>query len=173
MSRKYGFACAVMFSALFLMAGTVMSAEQKKPGEAGKGQPAATQAPANAVPQAESAKKVDSFYEYTGMGRRDPFTSLIQTKGASKGKGISALESYDTSEMKLIAILWDKTRYYAVVSLPDGKSYTVYEKVKVGTSSGVIKKITKDSMVISERVRDARGRINPKDRVLKLRSEEE
>jgi Tfp pilus assembly protein PilP len=169
MSRKYGFAFIVILTASFFIAGTVIAAEQKKPEDPGKGAPVTTQAPS----QAESNKKVDSFYEYSGMGRRDPFTSLIQTKGAGKGKGISALESYDTSEMKLIAVVWDKSRYHAVISLPDGKSYTVYEKVKVGTNSGVIKKITKDSMIISEKVRDARGRINPKDRVLKLRSEEE
>jgi Tfp pilus assembly protein PilP len=118
-------------------------------------------------------KKNDSFYEYSGVGRRDPFTSLIQKKSTEREKGGTALESYDTAEMKLIAILWDKNRYYAVLSLPDGKSYTVYEGVKLGTSSGMIKKISKDSMVISERVKDARGRINPKDKVIKLRSEEE
>jgi Tfp pilus assembly protein PilP len=73
----------------------------------------------------------------------------------------------------MIAILWEKNKYYAVISLPDGKSYTVHEGVKVGTSRGVIKKISKDTMIISERIKDARGKIIPKERVLKLRTEEE
>ena len=124
------------------------------------------------APVAESDRKGD-YYEYSGVGRRDPFTSLIQKKTTDREKGATALESYDTADMKLIAVLWDKNKYYAVISLPDGKSYTVYEGVKVGTSSGVITKIRKDSMIIAERVKDARGRVGPKDRVLKLRIEEE
>jgi Tfp pilus assembly protein PilP len=145
--------------------GPLDAAEPKAAGEKEK-----TQA---AVSTQGAEKRNDSFHEYSGIGRRDPFTSLIQKKSTEREKGGTALESYDTAEMKLIAILWDKNRYYAVLSLPDGKSYTVYEGVKLGTSSGMIKKISKDSMVISERVKDARGRINPKDKVIKLRSEEE
>jgi Tfp pilus assembly protein PilP len=125
------------------------------------------------VSSAPEAEKKGDYYEYTGVGRRDPFTSLIQKKTSDREKGATALESYESADMKLIAVLWDKNKYYAVISLPDGKSYTVFEGVKVGTSSGVIRKITKDTMIISERVKDARGRISPKERVLKLRTEEE
>ncbi len=123
-------------------------------------------------PAPETEKRGD-YYEYTGVGRRDPFTSLIQKKTSDREKGATALESYESADMKLIAVLWEKNKYFAVISLPDGKSYTVFEGVKVGTSAGVIKKITKDKMVIAERVKDARGRISPKERVLKLRTEEE
>jgi Tfp pilus assembly protein PilP len=118
-------------------------------------------------------KKKDTYYEYSGIGRRDPFTSLIQKKSNEKVKGAAALEAYDTSEMKLIAVLWEKKKYYAVLALPDGKAYTVFENDKVGKSSGFVKQITNDMIIISEKVKDARGRISPKDSVLKLRSEEE
>jgi Tfp pilus assembly protein PilP len=121
---------------------------------------------------AEAVKKNEN-YEYTGTNRRDPFTSLIQKKSSGKIKGLTPLESYETADMKLIAIMWANNRYYAVISLPDGKSYTAYAGIKVGPNAGVIKKITKDSMVIADRVKDARGRFSPKERVLKLRTEEE
>jgi type IV pilus biogenesis protein PilP len=148
-----------------MAAGMLDAAEPKTAPEKEKAQTAIS------APAVET--KSGAFYEYSGIGRRDPFTSLIQKKSSEREKGGSALVAYDTAEMKLIAILWDKNRYYAVISLPDGKSYTVKEGDKLGTSSGTIKKISKDQMVISERVKDARGRINPKDKVIKLRSEEE
>jgi Tfp pilus assembly protein PilP len=154
-----------LLAAVSMAAGMLDAAEPKPAREKEK-------APAEVSTQG-TEKKDGSFYEYSGIGRRDPFTSLIQKKSSEREKAGTALESYDTAEMKLIAILWDKNRYYAVLSLPDNKSYTVKEGDKIGTSSGMIKKINKDSMVISERVKDARGRINPKDKVIKLRSEEE
>ena len=157
--------CGALLVAASMPAGMLDAAEPKPATEKEKAQPVAS--------AREGEKRSDSFYDYSGIGRRDPFTSLIQKKSTEREKGVSALESYDAAEMKLIAILWDKNRYYAVLSLPDGKSYTVHEGDKVGTSSGLIKKINKDSMVISERVKDARGRIGQKDKVLKLRSEEE
>jgi Tfp pilus assembly protein PilP len=149
---------------LILMSISLFAAEQKNPEAPEKVDQSAAQ---------EGTKKADSYYEYSGVGRRDPFTSLIQKKGSGREKGATALESYDSSEMKLIAILWNKDRYYGVLSLPDGKSYTVYEGIKVGVGAGVIKKISKDSLTIAERVKDARGRMVPKQTVLKLRLEEE
>jgi len=125
------------------------------------------------APPAGSGQQKEGSYEYGGLARRDPFAPLLSKREAGKDKGISPLETYDVNEIKVIAILWAKTKYYAVLSLPDGKSYTVTDGAKVGTRSGVISKIVKDSMVIKERVRDARGVMNPRDTVLRLRGEEE
>lgn len=138
------------------------------------GQKDATQATGGQVSTPpDSPQKSTSAYEYSGIGRRDPFTPLVMKKGTEREKRITPLESYAVGEIKLIAILWEKNRYYAVVTLPDNKSYTVADGTKVGINGGVVSRITKDSMVISERVRDRRGRISPKNTVLKLRVEEE
>jgi Tfp pilus assembly protein PilP len=112
-------------------------------------------------------------YEYSGLDRRDPFAPLVSKREGGREKGVSPLETYEVAEMKVIAILWAKNKYYAVFSLPDGKSYTVADGTKVGTHNGVIAKIVKDSVVIKERVRDARGVMSPRDIVLRLRGEEE
>ncbi|HTZ17932.1 MAG TPA: pilus assembly protein PilP [Dissulfurispiraceae bacterium] len=130
-------------------------------------QPAVSAAAGAEVPKKEGA------YEYSGLDRRDPFAPLVSKREAGKEKGIAPLEAYDVNEVKVIAILWAKTKYYAVFSLPDGKSYTVNEGAKVGTRNGVITKITKDQVVIKERVRDARGSMSPRDTVLRLRGEDE
>jgi len=130
--------------------------------------PAQTPAPAVA-----SAPEKVGAYEYTGIDRRDPFAPLVSKRDSSRGKGLSPLESYDVSEMKIIAILWEKNKYFAVVSLPDGKSYNVTDGVKVGSHSGVVAKIAKDTVVIRERIRDASGVMSPRDTVLRLRGEEE
>jgi len=94
-------------------------------------------------------------------------------KAETKPKGLIPIESYEVSEFKLIAILWDKTKYYAVITLPDGKSYTIKEGVKLGLHGGKVYKIIKDSVIIREQIRDYRGVLSPKDTVLKLRREEE
>jgi Tfp pilus assembly protein PilP len=130
-------------------------------------------APAPVTAPVDLQKKSDNYYEYTGASRRDPFTSLIQKKASGKIKGQTPLESYETTDMKLIAIMWANNRYYGVLSMPDKKSYTVHEGMKVGVNAGVIKKISKDTMIIADRIKDARGRFSPKERVLKLRTEEE
>lgn len=111
-------------------------------------------------------------YEYTAGTRRDPFMPLIVKADAKPPKGIP-IESYEVSEFKLIAILWDKTKYYAVITLPDGKSYTIREGMKLGLHGGKVYKLTKDSVIIREQVRDYKGALSPKDTILKLRREEE
>jgi|WetSurMetagenome_2_1015567.scaffolds.fasta_scaffold00686_11 Tfp pilus assembly protein PilP len=153
----------LMMFALTVPIGMAVAVEQNK-------QEAAPKGPVAVEP--DDGKKSNILYEYGSMSRRDPFTSLIQKK-SGKEKGATPLQSYSSDEMKVIAIMWSKNKYYAVISLPDKKSYTVFEGVKVGNSSGVIKKIGKDQLIIAEKVRDARGRTNPRDRVLKLRTEEE
>lgn len=131
--------------------------------------PASNPAPAAA---ASAGSEKSGAYEYTGLDRRDPFAPLV-SKREGREKGVTPLESYDITEMKIIAILWDKKRHYAVISLPDGKSYNIIEGTKVGSHGGVISKITKDTVVIRERIRDASGVMSPRDTVLRLRGEEE
>ncbi len=122
---------------------------------------------------AEETTKTSTAYEYTAGKKRDPFIPLIFKAEAKPQKGLIPIESYEVSEFKLIAVLWDKTKYYAAITLPDGKSYTIKEGAKLGLHGGKVYKITKDSVIIRESVRDYRGVLSPKDFILKLRREEE
>jgi Tfp pilus assembly protein PilP len=114
-------------------------------------------------------------YKYDAKGRRDPFLSLVTvTKQKQvKKKGASPFESYDIIEIKLLAIAWDKNKYFALVRLPDKKTYTITEKMSLGLEGGKVEKINKDSVVIREYIKDYRGDIKPRDTILKLHKGEE
>ena len=91
-----------------------------------------------------------------------------------KKKGASPFESYDIEEIKLLAIAWNKNnKYYALVMLPDKKTYTITEGMSLGLQGGKVEKITKDTVVIREFVKDYRGDIKPRDSILKLHKGEE
>src|SRR3989304_3707679 len=75
-------------------------------------------------------------------------------------------------EINLLAIAWDKQKYYALIMFPDRKSYTITEGTKLGVHGGKVEKITQDTVLIREYIKDYRGVVQPKDSILKLRKEE-
>lgn len=134
---------------------------------------AASAAPA--VVQNEGPKVEKEIYVYDPKGRRDPFTSLVQVSKikVERKTGASPIENYEVDEIKLIAIAWDSKQYYALITLPDKKSYTVKKGMTLGIYSGKVINITKDSVFIQEQVKDYRGQNKTKDSILKLRKEGE
>jgi len=121
----------------------------------------------------ETTKIEQEVYLYDAKGKRDPFLSLVTKTKPEIVKGASPYESYSVQEIILIAIAWDDQKYYAMITLPDKKSYTITEGMKLGLHGGKVEKITKDRMLIREYIKDYRGDIKPKDTILKLRKEEE
>ncbi len=126
----------------------------------------------------EDGIKIPHTYEYRPKGRRDPFDSLIIAEPevvdkVVRKKSAPPLESYDVSNFKLIATLWNKVGNYAVITLPHGKSYTIIEGVRLGLYNGKVHKITRDSVIIRESIKDHKGIFRAKDTILKLRREEE
>ena len=101
--------------------------------------------------------------------------SLIETvkEKPQRKKAASPIENYDVEEIKLIAIAWDKEQYYAMVTLPDNKSYTIRKGMTLGFYGGKVEEITKDSVHIRENVKDYKGKLKIKDTILKLRKEGE
>jgi type IV pilus assembly protein PilP len=142
-------------------------------GKPAAGKPAA-KAAAPAAVQAEGPKVEKEVYVYDPKGRRDPFLSLmpvVQTKTERKTGG-SPVEHYDVEDLKIIAIVWDSQQYYAVVTLPDNKSYTVRKGMTLGLNNGKIIGITKDTVLIKEQIKDYKGQLKTKDTILRLRKEE-
>lgn len=144
----------------------VADQQQKAPQGAETGK----KAPGEAVAQ---TKGRTAFVKYAAQDRRDPFVPLIVRPDVDKKKGVTPLEDYEMSELRLVAILWGKGGYYAVITLPDGKSYTVKEGMRIGLHDGRIQKITKDSVVVRETVRNERGVRAQRDTILKLRLEDQ
>lgn len=77
------------------------------------------------------------------------------------------------SEIKLSAIVWDSNQYYALIMLPDKKSYTIRKGMTLGLYGGKVEKITADSVFIREAIRDYKGQLKNKDTILRLRKEGE
>jgi type IV pilus assembly protein PilP len=164
------FACSI--------AAALTACSDKKPAEK-KAQPqaAAPQAAASAAPAApQNQVKVEKeIYAYEPKGRRDPFVPLteIVKEKAPKKKGSRPIENVDVEEIKVIAIAWDSLQYYAMVTLPDKKSYTIRNGMTLGLYGGRVREITKDSVIITEQIKDYKGQLKTKDTILKLRKEEE
>jgi Tfp pilus assembly protein PilP len=147
----------------------------------GKNQPAPKpavskpKAPAAAAAgTAKPAEKVEQeVYEYEARGRRDPFMSLVVVakQRPNVKKKANPIENYDVSEIKLSAIVWDKKQYYALITLPDNKSYTIKAGMTLGLYGGKVQDITRDSVLVREQIKDYRGRLKTKDTLLKLRNE--
>ncbi len=125
--------------------------------------------------QEAEIKAEQEIYIYNPRNRRDPFKSLIEDtkERLMMRKGLTPMESYDIDEIKLIAIAWDSEQYYAMITLPDNKSYTVKRGMTLGIYGGKIVDITEDKMIVSERFKDYRGQLKTKDTILRLRKEEE
>ena len=132
-------------------------------------------APAPPAPQKEEPKVEKEVYVYDAKNRRDPFTSLIAVakEKPQRLRKANPVENYDVDEIKLSAIVWDSRQYYALITLPDGKSYTIKKGLTLGLYGGKVAEITKDSVIITEQVKDFRGRPKTKDTTLKLRKEGE
>jgi Tfp pilus assembly protein PilP len=114
-------------------------------------------------------------YKYDSRGRRDPFYSLLEItkKKPLKKKGASPFESYEVDEVRLLAIASNNNKHYALIILPDKKTYTITEGMLLGLQGGKIEKITKDQVIIREFIQDYRGEIKPRDSILKLHKGEE
>ena len=133
-----------------------------------------TAAPA-ATAQKEEIKAEKEIYVYDPKGRRDPFTPLtdLEKEKPLKRKGAAPIEDFDVEEIKVIAIAWDSQQYYAMITLPDKKSYTIRKGMTLGLYGGKVREITRDSVVVTEQVKDYRGQVKTKDTILKLRKEGE
>jgi Tfp pilus assembly protein PilP len=153
----------------------LISCADKKPAAKKAEPPKPQQAAATKTDAAVSGeiKAEKEIYNYDSKGRRDPFVSLTDVMKAkpTRKTGTSPTEGYDVDEVKLIAIAWDSQQYYAVVTLPDRKSYTVKKGMVLGLYGGKVRDITRDSVIISEQIKDYKGQLKTKDTILKLRKE--
>jgi len=150
----------------------------KKPARKGpQPQAAAPQATVTATPAAPQSevKAEKEIYAYETKGRRDPFVALtdVVKERPLKRKGSTPIEDVDVDEIKVIAIAWDSKQYYAMVTLPDRKSYTIRKGMTLGIYGGKVREINKDAVIVTEQIKDYKGQLKTKDTILKLRKEEE
>jgi type IV pilus assembly protein PilP len=118
--------------------------------------------------------KTEPVYTYNPVGRRDPFAPLItfEEKKAKAGAR-PPLERYNIPEFKLTGIVWGGFGYNAMLEGPDGKGYFVRVGTIIGPNKGVIKKITKDAMMIEEKYKNFSGEIQRKEITVEFRKKQE
>jgi type IV pilus assembly protein PilP len=137
--------------------------------------PAQAQAPAAGAPAAaQPAPAVaQPAYSYQPEGRRDPFISLLgrgsdPASGASRPAGLPGLL---IDELSIRGIITDRAGFVAMIQGPDNKTYMVRPGEKL--MDGSVKSITGDSVVFSQDVNDPLSTVKQRERVKKLRSNEE
>ena len=163
--------CLIMFCLVLSFTGCKKEQSPMKKTMAGQVQPPTATQEVKNTEEVKEAKQ--ETYTYDPRGRRDPFLSLVMLlkQKPERKKGTTPFESYSIDEINLLAIAWDDQKHYALIILPDKKSYTITEGMKLGLYEGKVQKITKDMVVIREYVKDYRGEIKPRDSILKLRKE--
>ena len=178
--KKQAFLTLTLTFALTLALTAACKKETPKPAVQTQAQKVqgARQTPPPSAPAVKGEKGVETeTYTYNPKGMRDPFLSIIEAskrerESEKKKKGLKPSESYDVTDVKVIAIARDKNRYYAMVELPDKKYFTVREGMTLGTRGGKVIKIDEGGVVVREHVRDYKGEIHTKDTILRLRKEE-
>ncbi len=121
--------------------------------------------------QVQTPEKESGGYVYDPGVRRDPFMPLVLPEEILRkgGKRITGtLESYDISDFTLTAIAKKESEYYALVTAPDNKAYTVKEGTIIGLRKGKVTKITSNIITMIEYSKDYLGKIKSRQIFLEL-----
>ena len=120
--------------------------------------PTAVKLPPPEAP-AEAAAPTESKFVYQVEGRRDPFLPLLAFKGkASLGREFeNPLEAYDLFQFQLKGVIVGFGEPKAIVVAPDGKSYILRKGLRIGKSSGIIREISRERVLVEERYQDVTG----------------
>jgi Tfp pilus assembly protein PilP len=120
-------------------------------------QPAPT-APAAAAPKPDLPAPPANF-EYSVLGRRDPFLSLVNRGADSRGtatdqpvKRAEGIPGLLTSEITVRGIVNTRGQYVAMVAGVDGKVYSVRAGDKL--ADGMVRQVTPQAVVILQEVND-------------------
>ncbi len=147
------------------------------------GKPAVVQTPASVKPAQQVItrgtttvveQKPQAVYAYNPAGKHDPFTPIIvkdERKAPSADR--PPLERFNISEFKLTGIVWGGFGYSAMLEGPEGKGYFVHVGTLIGQNKGVVKKITKDTMIVEEKFKTISGETERKEIVIELRKKQE
>ena len=141
-SLKTGVLVAVLVAASGLVC--AQGAPAVQPANPASPQPAAPTAPP--PPAAEA-------YTYDAGSRRDPFVSLL-SRGIepANGKKLTGLAGLTTGEVMLRGVIQSQSSYVALVSGPDGKTYSAHVNDRL--LDGVIRSVTPQGLVIMQEVND-------------------
>jgi len=112
---------------------------------------------------------------YDPTGKIDPFKPLFQDKpkvnrGKKRKKRLpqTPLERIDISQLKLVGIILASSGNRALVEESTGKGYVIKKGTYIGTNSGKVVKINKQTVIVEEEIEDVSGKIAVRKREIKL-----
>jgi len=126
--------------------------------------------------KSEVAKKEEPEFTYNPAGKPDPFKPFIQltpTKLGAKGVPLTPLQRYETSQLKLVAIIAVRDGNVAMVEDSAGKGFFLKKGTAIGKSDGKVTQILKDRVVIEEFEQDVSGQPKKNEVLLYLHRPEE
>lgn len=116
---------------------------------------------------------------YIPEGKLDPFEPLFKKervslavgkKNIKRRKPLTPLERVNLSQLSLVGIIRAPSGSRALVQESSGKGYVVKKGTYIGTNSGKIIQILKDSIIIEEESEDIYGKVSIIKKPLKLQT---
>ncbi len=139
--------------------------------------------PAKAMPEAGSEDKIEgpSLIEekveyYDANGKIDPFLPLIQEKieepqpaaDDNPERVLTPLEKVELSQIRLVAVIVMEKKRIAMVEEATGKGYEITIGTFIGRNQGKVTEIKDSSIVVTELVRDFKGKLKEQTQEIKL-----
>ena len=125
----------------------------------------------------EEQHKKKEEYTYNPKGKVDPFKPSITLdilKGKLKLKGpVLPLQTYELSQLKVVAIMLGFEHSRALLEDASGKGYIVKEGTYVGKNNGRIVKILPNKLIVAEEFLDHYGRVKTKKVAINLHQKAE
>jgi type IV pilus assembly protein PilP len=123
---------------------------------------------------AKSSSKIPPVYD--PKGKIDPFEPLFKEtptvalvkKQREKRTPRTPLERIDIGQLKLVGIILAESGNKALVEEASGKGYVIKIGTYLGTNSGKVVKIEKDTVVVAEEYEDVLGNVTVRNTEIKL-----
>ncbi|XXF76626.1 pilus assembly protein PilP [Myxococcaceae bacterium GXIMD 01537] len=122
--------------------------------------PVATPAPQASAPVAAEAPAAAAaapayVYNYSPVGKRDPFRSPLEELGRTKQQTqvsvcTEPLCQWDLDQLKLVAVVTGDANPLAMVEDPMGRGHIVRRNAKMGRQGGKVTQILRDSVTVTE-----------------------
>ena len=113
---------------------------------------------------------------YDAKGKIDPFLPLIQEKieepqpftDDSPQRILTPLEKIELSQIRLVAVIIMEKKRIAMVEEATGKGYEITIGTFIGRNQGKVTEIKNSSIVVTELVKDFKGKLKEQTQEIKL-----
>ena len=137
----------------------------------------AAEAKKTATAKSEEKKEPEKeeAYSYNPTGKPDPFKPFLQLTPYREPRSapLTPLQKYETSQLKLVAVLFTPEGNIGLVEDATGKGYFVKKGTLVGKNDGKVTKILNDRVMVEEVFLDVWGQKKVNEIALLLQKAEE